>query len=242
MNANYVSPHEFSVRDIIHKLNIFNTDKNKQYELLCRFINEDGLPLHCNVKELDLSSYASRKTSISSVSGELKIISLDFDSTPSLFKPPLEGDHRGRARFRLLSFEYQNKIYSLKNGAYTIIYDEEIFVKRDLFFTFIGDRKRNDENLKQGLTINTKAKLTINQSQQKRFDAFKVFCDERQVNKNLSNSEHQTIYESFKPPMTKRDFYNELQKYNSRLFALGLNDFYRDKEVKIVFHKGARKK
>lgn len=106
--------------------------------------------------------------------------------------------------------------------------------------TFICNLNRKEETLLNKSTVSAKGKLRKKHILERRLDAFNAFCDERKITANLENSEHQTIYESFIPLMTKRDFYNELQKFDSKLFACASKGFYGNKRVNIEFNKGAR--
>jgi hypothetical protein len=211
-----VSPHEFSIQDIVYKFNIGANGDHHTYKLLCRFVNEDKLILHCNVKELDLSNYTSGTVSMSSYSGELKIISLEFDSIPSLFEPRLEGDHRGKDRYRLLSFEFKNTHYSLNNGAGTIIYDKEIYGKRVDIFNFMGERKYEDEKLKNGTTVKTKVKQEKGMLQQ-RLDAMRKYFIELTKQDDLTLQEYYDV--NNKP--TKKALWAALQDYDQSLFKQG---------------------
>lgn len=92
-------------------------------------------------------------------------------------------------------------------------------------------------------TLNTKTKSTKPKSESKtdeRVREFNQFCEERAEEKNLLNSQHQTIYDSFHPPMTKADFYKELYKHNREIFNFNSGDFFADQRVKITFNKAAR--
>jgi hypothetical protein len=235
-----VLPHEFSILHINNYLGIPHSPSYGEFNTLCRYVNEDKLPLHCNVKNLDLSNYGRSNTSMSSFSGELKIIHLKFDSWCSIFEPWQKEDDRGAYRYKLLSFEFQDTVYSLNNGASTIIYDKEIFGKRDDLLKFIGDLNKKNEKLLNGSHVSTEETLRKSLIQEQRLAAFNVFCGKRKAIKNLTNSEHQTVYKSFTPAMTKKNFYSELQKHDSTLFAVGLNDFFKDERVEIIFDKAAR--
>jgi hypothetical protein len=233
-----VSPHEFNIQDIIHALNIRDNGNFKSFELLCRFVNENKLPLHCNVKELDLSNYCNGKASMSNYSGELKIINLEFDSTPSLFEPPLEGDNRGKDRYKLLSFELKNTCYSLNSGAGTIIYDKEIYGKRDDIFTFIGERNYEDEQLQNGKTVKTKVKQEKGILQQ-RLDALRKYFIQLTKQDDLTLQEYYDV--NNKP--TKKALWTALQHYDRSLFKQGEYEFFKAvrKSKSIKFKPGTGK-
>lgn len=94
-------------------------------------------------------------------------------------------------------------------------------------------------------TLNTKTKSTKPKPESKmdkRLRTLELYCKKIAKEKGLPNSQHQTIYDSFQPPLTKVGFYKELSKYKGMIFNCNPGDFYADKRVKIKFNKAARNK
>jgi hypothetical protein len=102
------------------------------------------------------------------------------------------------------------------------------------------DRTKPITNIKNEQSTNAKAKPKKEQILDKRFKLFEEFCEQVMIEKNLPDSKHQTVYDSFQPPMTKVDFYSEIEKKQGGTFTHNYGDFFRDKSVKIQFSKAAR--
>ena len=122
---------------------------------------------------------------------------------------------------------------------------EQMYATREEFTEYYrNDIKLNNSNIvtKKGPTKPAKsAPLTKISKMQQRHIVFEVFCKSVALQKQLPNHEHQTIYDSFQPPMTREDFYDELTKFDPATYMFNANDFFRDKtKIKIDFSKAAR--
>ena len=119
-----------------------------------------------------------------------------------------------------------------------IITTKQMYATRDEITEYYRQDIQNDLP-----TLNTNTKSTKPKPESKtdeRVREFNQFCKKIAKEKNLPNSEHQTIYDSYQPPMTKADFYKELSKHESEIFTFNSGDFFADQRVKIKFHKAAR--
>lgn len=126
----------------------------------------------------------------------------------------------------------------------------KVYVKKSDFINFInlidesGDNalETTVQNLDQPIQKSVKPIGKAGHTQNQRFVEFEKYCKQRAKEKKLPDEEHQTIYDSFTPPLTKIDFYKELSKYDMKTFNGNIRDFFGDKRVKIEFSKAARKK
>jgi antitoxin component of RelBE/YafQ-DinJ toxin-antitoxin module len=85
-----------------------------------------------------------------------------------------------------------------------------------------------------------KAKPKKEQIQDKRFKLFEEFCEQVAIEKSLPDSKHQTVYNSYQPPMTKVDFYSEIEKKQGTTFSHNCSDFFRDTRLELEISKAAR--
>ena len=102
------------------------------------------------------------------------------------------------------------------------------------------DRTKPITHTKDNKSSTVEAKPQKERIQNKRFRLFKEFCEQVAIEKNLPDSKHQTVYNSFQPPMTKKDYYSEIEKKQGSTFLHNCNEFFRDKRVEIQFSKAAR--
>jgi hypothetical protein len=120
-----------------------------------------------------------------------------------------------------------------------------VFVKKSDFTNFMnesGDNtlKTTGQNLDHPIKKSVKPISKAGDTQNQRFVEFEKYCIHRASEKNLPDVEHQTIYDSFSPPLTKIDFFDELSNFNSKIFNANSRDFYDDNRVKIEFSPAAR--
>ena len=103
------------------------------------------------------------------------------------------------------------------------------------------DRTKQITNVKAKPNTNVKSTRKKEPIQDKRLRLFETFCQKVAKEKNLPDDKHQTVYDSYQPPMTIDDFYDELTKFDSNTYSFNAKDFVRDKtKVKIKFSKAAR--
>jgi hypothetical protein len=161
-------------------------------------------------------------------------------------------DYKGKASTCIRQFELSGVGFNIVNkeksnfGSYDVDL-AKVYVKKLDFnnaFNVSGDNvlKTTTQNLDHSIQKNVKPVNKAENPQDKRFGKFTEYCKQRAKDKQLPDEEHQTIYDSFTPPLTKEDFYNELSKYDIKVFNGNLSDFFRDDRIKIKLSKAARKK
>jgi hypothetical protein len=117
----------------------------------------------------------------------------------------------------------------------------DMFAIRDELITYYSEVKTLEHPLTPNKQRSNSTKKNIDGTTQTiRLNSFNKFCIARAKEKKLPNQEHQTIYDSFSPPMTKNDFYKELFTFESKIFNANGHDFFRDSRVLITFKKSAR--
>ena len=138
----------------------------------------------------------------------------------------------------------KNSIINVSANNILITY-EKMYATRDEITEYF----RNDRLLDIPITVTNKepakpaksALPTKISKMQQRYIVFEDFCKSVALQKQLPNHEHQTIYDSFQPPMTREDFYDELTKFDPATYMFNAKDFFRDKtKIKIDFSKAAR--
>ena len=124
-----------------------------------------------------------------------------------------------------------------------LITNEQMYATRDeITEYFRNDLLRDNPSGDRNKQItNVKSKRKKEPIQDKRLRLFETFCQKVAKEKNLPDDKHQTVYDSYQPPMTIDDFYDELTKFDSNTYSFNAKDFVRDKtKVKIKFSKAAR--
>ena len=124
-----------------------------------------------------------------------------------------------------------------------LITNEQMYATRDEITEYFRNdllRDNPSEDRNKQIT-NVKSKRKKEPIQDKRLRLFETFCQKVAKEKNLPDDKHQTVYDSYQPPMTIDDFYDELTKFDSNTYSFNAKDFVRDKtKVKIKFSKAAR--
>lgn len=123
----------------------------------------------------------------------------------------------------------------------------KVYVKKSDFdnvFDVSGDNalKTTGQNLDHPIQTSVKPISKAGATQNQRFIEFEKYCKQIAKEKKLPDEEHQTIYDSFTPPLTIKDFHDELSEYDKKIFNGNIRDFFGDKRVKIEFSKAARKR
>ena len=85
-----------------------------------------------------------------------------------------------------------------------------------------------------------KAKRKKEPIMEQRLKLFNQISKKIAQEKNLADDKNQTVYDSFHPPMTKKDYYNFIRKDHLKIFSANYGDFFRDDRVGIIFNPGAR--
>jgi len=239
MIRNKILPHEFNISQIQNYFGLSIINREESYKALCRYINEDGLVLHYNAKKIKLTNTINESLDKACFSGEVRINAIKFDSLKTLFKRTNKPDNT----FIVHEVEVNGSTYRVNNKSGVIISDNMLIGKRDNLVNFLTRDSQREESLSNQLQptplIKPKIKTSI---LEKRIVKLTNFCLQIKSQKKLPDSSHQTVYNSYNPPLTQDDFWLLLQDYDSALFALGKNDFYKSKEVNINFKKGARSK
>jgi hypothetical protein len=102
------------------------------------------------------------------------------------------------------------------------------------------DRTKPITNTKDEQSTTVKAKPKKEPIQDKRFRLFEEFCEQVAIEKNLPDSKHQTVYDSYQPPMTRVDFYSEIEEKQGSTFAHNWSDFFRDERLELEISKATR--
>jgi hypothetical protein len=126
-----------------------------------------------------------------------------------------------------------------------LITHEQMYAKRDEIVEYYrNDLQKDSPLIRPAIKVSEREKSDVKETiQDKRFKRFEEICAEIAQQKKLPDQKHQTIYDSFVPPMTKRNFYNYFAQFtaeDNQLFAFNYGDFFRDKRVKVEFCKSAR--
>jgi hypothetical protein len=102
------------------------------------------------------------------------------------------------------------------------------------------DRTKPITNTKDEQSSTVKAKPQKELVHDKRFRLFEEFCEQVAIEKNLPDSKHQTVYDSYQPPMTRVDFYSEIEEKQGSTFAHNWSDFFRDERLELEISKATR--
>lgn len=123
-----------------------------------------------------------------------------------------------------------------------LITNEHMYATRDE----ITEYYRNDllrDNPSEGRNkqiTNVKSKRKKERIQDKRFRLFETFCKKVAKKKNLPDDKHKTVYDSYQPPMTRKDFYDVIAEIDKGSFRAGCEDFFRDKRIEFNISTAAR--
>lgn len=123
-----------------------------------------------------------------------------------------------------------------------LITNEQMYATRDE----ITEYYRNDllrDNPSEGRNkqiTNVKSKRKKERIQDKRFRLFETFCKKVAKKKNLPDDKHKTVYDSYQPPMTRKDFYDVIAEIDKGSFRAGCEDFFRDKRIEFKISTAAR--
>lgn len=134
----------------------------------------------------------------------------------------------------------ENIIITTKNMYAAKAEIAEYYINHSRLYISSIDKTKPIINTKDEKSTTVKAKPQKERIQDKRFRLFEEFCEQVAIEKSLPDSKHQTVYDSFHPPMTKKDYYKEIAKTNKQAFAHNWSDFFRDTSVEIQFSKAAR--
>lgn len=123
-----------------------------------------------------------------------------------------------------------------------LITNEQMYATRDEITEYyrndlLRDNPSEDRN-KQITKVKSKRKKEP--IQDKRFRLFETFCKKVAKKKNLPDDKHKTVYDSYQPPMTRKDFYDVIAEIDKGSFRAGCEDFFRDKRIEFNISTAAR--
>jgi len=123
-----------------------------------------------------------------------------------------------------------------------LITNEQMYATRDEITEYyrndlLRDNPSEDRN-KQITKVKSKRKKEP--IQDKRFRLFETFCKKVAKKKNLPDDKHKTVYDSYQPPMTRKDFYDVIAEIDKGSFRAGCEDFFRDKRIEFKISTAAR--
>jgi hypothetical protein len=131
-----------------------------------------------------------------------------------------------------------------------LITNEQMYANRDEITEYYRNdllrdnpsegRNKQITNVKAKQNTNVKSKRKKERIQDKRFRLFETFCKKVAKKKNLPDDKHKTVYDSYQPPMTRKDFYDVIAEIDKGSFRSGCEDFFRDKRIEFNISKAAR--
>ena len=102
------------------------------------------------------------------------------------------------------------------------------------------DRTKPITDTKAKKSTNAKAKPKKEPIMVTRVRLFNKISKKIAQKKNLPDDKNQTVYDSFHPPMTKKDYYNFIGEDHLKIFSANYGDFFRGGRVGITFNPAAR--
>lgn len=131
-----------------------------------------------------------------------------------------------------------------------LITNEQMYATRDEITEYyrndllrdnpLEGRNKQITNVKAKQNTNVKSKRKKEPIQDKRFRLFETFCKKVAKKKNLPDDKHKTVYDSYQPPMTRKDFYDVIAEIDKGSFRAGCEDFFRDKRIEFKISTAAR--
>lgn len=250
-------PKKISINLLYEYLGLSSMSQDAKLEALKSYSKDSGL-LFTFDEALRGMSVDTPANDIYDETGEFKPARSEY--IQCIFKPKsfTLSDHsidKGKAFTCIRQFEVGGVGFNIINkdksnfGSYDVDL-AKAYVKKSDFINFInivdesGDNalKTTGQSLDHPIQKSVKPISKAGHTQNQRFVEFEKYCKQRAKEKKLPDEEHQTIYDSFTPPLTKSDFFDELLNFNSKIFNANSRDFFDDSKVKIKFSKAARNK
>ena len=227
-SRNSVLPFKLSLSEVFDYIGLGNLNS---YEMqLIERINNDNMPIRIMCIDEEI------------VQGRL-IASIELHTEKNvLFSKTTTYTHNNIYKVLTVIDDTKNIIMDVSANN-ILITNEQMYATRDeITEYFRNDLLRDNPSGDRNKQItNVKSKRKKEPIQDKRLRLFETFCQKVAKEKNLPDDKHQTVYDSYQPPMTRDDFYDELTKFDSNTYSFNAKDFVRDKtKVKIKFSKAAR--
>ena len=131
-----------------------------------------------------------------------------------------------------------------------LITNEQMYATRDEITEYyrndllrdnpLEGRNKQITNVKAKQNTNVKSKRKKEPIMEQRLKLFNQISKKIAQEKNLADDKNQTVYDSFHPPMTKKDYYNFIGKDHLKIFSANYGDFFRGGRVGIIFNPAAR--
>ena len=226
-SRNSVLPLELSLSEVFDYLGLGNLNS---YEIkLIERVNNDNMPIRIMGIDEEI------------VQGRL-IASLELHTEKTtLFSKTTT--HTRNNIYKVLTVIDDTKNIIIDVSANNIlITNEQMYATRDEITEYyrndlLRDNPSEDRN-KQITKVKSKRKKEP--IQDKRFRLFETFCKKVAKEKNLPDDKHKTVYDSYQPPMTRKDFYDVIAEIDKGSFRAGCEDFFRDKRIEFEVSKAAR--
>lgn len=231
LSRNSVLPLRLSLSEVFDYLGLGSLSYTSGNEIqLIERINDDRLPIRIQ----DIDSKLANKRLIHTIALQQEKSFLFSNSTP------LTRDNI----YKVISVidDAKNNVIDVSHDNICITH-QHMFAIRDEITAYFRRDIQMDFPVPQvpKSPPTPAAKPKEEPAMEKRFREFDKYCKKIAQEKNLPNHDHQSVYESFKPLMTRKDFYSKLFEYNPKIFNCSFIDFFRDKKrVKIEFSKGVR--
>ena len=231
LSRNSVLPLRLSLSEVFDYLGLGSLSYTSGNEIqLIERINDDRLPIRIQ----DIDSKLANKRLIHTIALQQEKSVLFSNSTPFT---------------RDNIYKVISVIDDAKNNVIDVSHDnicithQHMFATRDEITAYFRRDIQMDFAVAQApkSSPTPAAKPKSEPIMEKRYREFDKYCKKIAQEKNLPNDTHQSVYESFKPLMTRKDFYSKLFEYNPKIFNCSFIDFFRDKKrVQIEFSKGVR--
>ena len=213
-------------------------DLSQKYETqLIERINEDNMPVRLNLSENSLV----HNCLVTLIELHEKPY-LKFDSKRKFNRDNTYKIKQviNKANQKKINVTSKNIIITTKN-MYATKAEISEYYRNDLQLDNTSkDRTKPITYTKAKKSTNAKAKPKKEPIMVTRVRLFNKISKKIAQKKNLPDYKNQTVYDSFRPPMTKQDYYNFIGKDHLKIFSANYGDFFRGGRVGITFHPGAR--
>ena len=226
-SRNSVLPLELSLSEVFDYLGLGNLNS---YEIkLIERVNNDNMPIRIMGVDEEI------------VQGRL-IASLELHTEKNLLFSKTTTHTRNNIYKVLTVIDDTKNIIIDVSANNILITNEQMYAIRDEITEYyrndlLRDNPSEDRN-KQITKVKSKRKKEP--IQDKRFRLFETFCKKVAKKKNLPDDKHKTVYDSYQPPMTRKDFYDVIAEIDKGSFRAGCEDFFRDKRIEFEISKAAR--
>ena len=226
-SRNSVLPLELSLSEVFDYLGLGNLNS---YEIkLIERVNNDNMPIRIMGVDEEI------------VQGRL-IASLELHTEKNVLFSKTTTHTRNNIYKVLTVIDDTKNIIIDVSANNILITNEQMYAIRDEITEYyrndlLRDNPSEDRN-KQITKVKSKRKKEP--IQDKRFRLFETFCKKVAKKKNLPDDKHKTVYDSYQPPMTRKDFYDVIAEIDKGSFRAGCEDFFRDKRIEFKISTAAR--